>query len=750
MKPVQLFIHNIAVIVSVVILCEQALSSETEKRWQATIPVLTISDDGSAKVIPVRLRYERHPESHEPLTIAISEQLPMASGNSLRASIWQSAMVAALERNDPMTGVNIQLYVPGTYIDGPSAGCAFTVAILSAMDGRAYPTNVAVTGSVLPDGTVGQVGGVNKKIVAARHAGMTTIIAPDFLRLEDVAIGTNDVATVDLKWLAESGGLRYIPISNITDAYLHLHGMRVSKTTAEYQLDLPPELESLYYTRFEMYNRMTVDLLIQTAEKSTEGEDKERIDEIIDAVVVDIGQAGQAARMGYFDVAAHRAEHAYHSARSLLLTHELFKQDAAIELIQKQIDDVLPQMVDPLAQILQLLDGGLSLGGIQFVGAAASGRVLSDSLGQLGQQWNTVASWIVEASTNGSDQAEGVEQAQQDLFSIDYLRHFYVSLARSQHEHFSTNTLLTDMSVAYPAGYRLVDGNGAANLFYTACSASRQTLFATLGEVYDQNGLESLYEELISDPQTAQVVSSHIEEMRSALDSGKYTGKHANELNMAFVLMSVGAIAESARVYMGYLELEPSFDENGNLLKYERTGLLHALLRTARYRALESVQACREKGYPWLEAARLLRQADLLRDDIIQDKTQVLAGYWHASLLAKAMMMMLEADGPPVPSRSPLLVGAEVKEVLDNVQPTLSPLRIGDIITHIDGHRVKDVNELRALVVSMPTGQEYEVNYVDIAARKKATAKAVGGSMLGVIVVTKTLPPATNPVSNTP
>ncbi len=65
-------------------------------------------------------------------------------------------------------------------IGGPSAGLAFTLAILDSL-GNGNLTGghrVAATGTISPDGAVGQVGGVREKTVAVRQAGAQIFFVP--------------------------------------------------------------------------------------------------------------------------------------------------------------------------------------------------------------------------------------------------------------------------------------------------------------------------------------------------------------------------------------------------------------------------------------------------------------------------------------------------------------------------------------------------------------------------------------------
>lgn len=66
-------------------------------------------------------------------------------------------------------------------VGGPSAGLIFTLALIDRMtedsvtDGR----HIAGTGTIDPDGTVGPIGGVQQKVMAAASAGATIFLAPE-------------------------------------------------------------------------------------------------------------------------------------------------------------------------------------------------------------------------------------------------------------------------------------------------------------------------------------------------------------------------------------------------------------------------------------------------------------------------------------------------------------------------------------------------------------------------------------------
>jgi len=82
---------------------------------------------------------------------------------------------------DIMKARSIHVHCPSGAIpkDGPSAGLAHTVALISLFSGKRVPPTIAMTGEVSLRGKVLPVGGIKEKLIGALRAGVKKVLLPN-------------------------------------------------------------------------------------------------------------------------------------------------------------------------------------------------------------------------------------------------------------------------------------------------------------------------------------------------------------------------------------------------------------------------------------------------------------------------------------------------------------------------------------------------------------------------------------------
>ncbi|MGI6707178.1 MAG: Lon family ATP-dependent protease [Clostridia bacterium] len=124
------------------------------------------------------------------------------AGSMAKDSVTNAAAVVRR-----LTGKDIHDYdihvnsIGGGNIDGPSAGVAILLVILSALENRPLRQDLAVTGEISIRGRIMPVGGLQQKVYAALRAGMKQVLVPkdnysagDFDGIEIVPVETIEEA----------------------------------------------------------------------------------------------------------------------------------------------------------------------------------------------------------------------------------------------------------------------------------------------------------------------------------------------------------------------------------------------------------------------------------------------------------------------------------------------------------------------------------------------------------------------------
>ncbi len=143
--------------------------------------------------------------------LTLTGQLGNVMKESAQASlsyIRSNAKEFGLEPNF-QKGKEIHIHLPEGAIpkDGPSAGLTLTMAMFSAVSGKAPREDIAMTGEITLRGKVLAIGGLNEKLLAAKRSGIKTVLIPK----------ENEKDLVEIK-AAVKEDLEIIPVSTIKEA----------------------------------------------------------------------------------------------------------------------------------------------------------------------------------------------------------------------------------------------------------------------------------------------------------------------------------------------------------------------------------------------------------------------------------------------------------------------------------------------------------------------------------------------------
>ncbi len=112
------------------------------------------------------------------------EEVGIDSKKYRRKSTSKSSVdnvMTALKKNFGINPADYYIHINmpgGAPVDGPSAGLAIAVSVLSAITSRAVKPDIAMTGEISISGGIRAVGGIKAKIEAARRAGAKLVIIP--------------------------------------------------------------------------------------------------------------------------------------------------------------------------------------------------------------------------------------------------------------------------------------------------------------------------------------------------------------------------------------------------------------------------------------------------------------------------------------------------------------------------------------------------------------------------------------------
>lgn len=115
------------------------------------------------------------------------------AGSMAKDSVFNAASVIRKLTDKDISDYDVHVnIVGGGRIDGPSAGAAITICIISALLNKPIRQDIAVTGEISLRGKVKPVGGIFEKVYGARRKGIKLVLVPKD-NIKEVPQGLDDI-----------------------------------------------------------------------------------------------------------------------------------------------------------------------------------------------------------------------------------------------------------------------------------------------------------------------------------------------------------------------------------------------------------------------------------------------------------------------------------------------------------------------------------------------------------------------------
>ena len=203
-------------LLSAIMLCMHALPLwAAESRYVAIVPALGVQAGGKTGVVHyVILQIDKDPLLGGP-TVQFNEI--HLGGGSIVSEDWKegvkhavtaAARAVGVDGRDWVITIKNRSYQAST--EGMSASSAIAVGIMAAWRGDDVRSDVALTGTIMPNGQIESVGAIIIKIEAAARAKFKTILVPH---------GQAETTDGEFYQLATRWNVRIIEVATLEEAY---------------------------------------------------------------------------------------------------------------------------------------------------------------------------------------------------------------------------------------------------------------------------------------------------------------------------------------------------------------------------------------------------------------------------------------------------------------------------------------------------------------------------------------------------
>ncbi len=550
------------------------------------------------------------------LRVGFFEEEVSGIGQQWHSSGWMAVTLASM-----LLGIDARDYEfsfsTGGRIDGPSAGGLMTVGVLAALRGDGVDEDVAMTGTINPDGTIGPVGGIPHKVQGAADAGFKVVLIPAGQRYD---YDMNAQQSVDVVEVGRNAGVEVREVSTIYEAYELLTGEPLSRPQVSSGTpQLPPKAfdrmkakAQEWYARYtdqrNRYDSLSTEVRELFADGVWEADDM-------------AGKADSALDQGLAAVAYQRAWNAATLMQIYVLGGEIVEK-----YLSEGLDPVISQLNATSAASAEM-DAVVQLLKTEEPKTISDQMALFDAYTNIsiGQGLLLIGDGTLQNVIDNYDQME-----EGDIVGGLTEAALYYMLARSY-----TQLARDSMDISYGFGSAaLADPARVAAVSETLRRAAESNLSYFESVTVDEY---AQYWGVHPDVARAEFLNFETDYLLAvastsgtqALTSG---AEGSGSVDPMILGNSLGTYARSAGLIAKYYSLDAQVDESGNVVAIGRERALADMLDLADQRAKELIGLNGDDvpvpAVVYYENARVLRQGSP------SDQLEALKGYWAASSIA--------------------------------------------------------------------------------------------------------------------
>ena len=159
--------------------------------------VAAVKSSGGGAIIPLEVKVL--PKGTSLLSVNIKNvDLQSGAQESIRLAAAVASQLSRINLNDKDIDVSfVNQFADLVSVDGPSAGGAITATIYAALTQKSITSNTLMTGTIETDGSIGPVGGVDKKAEAARTQGASRFLVPKGQKVDVSGIEVVEVNNIN-------------------------------------------------------------------------------------------------------------------------------------------------------------------------------------------------------------------------------------------------------------------------------------------------------------------------------------------------------------------------------------------------------------------------------------------------------------------------------------------------------------------------------------------------------------------------